>query len=147
MKKLAVAIIAVTVTSVAFAATIAVPFFADNYDAAANVSARGFIGIKSNSTEDLMINVFYYDNNGVNSTPPDFNSFELKAGTSKSWRPSVGVNAGTDLDPSGTTLGSSVIAWDGEPTDIQGRYSQGQYELDQRVGQAMYLLPDGIAGG
>ena len=146
MKKLAVAIIAVTVTSVAFAATIAVPFFADNYSATENVSARGFIGIKSNSTEDLMINVFYYDNDGVNSTPT-LNSFELKAGTSKSWRPSVGVNAGTDLDPSDTTLGSSVIAWDGAPTDIQGRYSQGQYELDQRVGQAMYLLPDGIAGG
>ena len=149
MKKLAVAMIAVMLTSVAFAATIAVPFFKDNHEDATAATlpsaAKGFIGVLSNADEDKVIHVFYYDNAGDSMTNPDGNTFTLVAGTAKSWRPTVGI-ATDSLLPSTGAVGAAVLAWDGDASDLQGRYSQGEFEFGARIGQAMYLLPAGVPG-
>ena len=147
MKKLAVAALALTVASVAFASSLAVPFFLDNgVGAPLTAGNAGFIGIVNNTSDPIAMSVYYRDSDLVNRTPA-MNSFTLGANAQMAWRPatehagSEGPGVGVpDLNNLGDKRGgSAILAWVGDPTNVQGRY----YQVRANGAFAMYLLPPG----
>ena len=150
MKKLAVATLALTVASVAFASTLAVPFFLDNGAGTPLSSGNaGFIGIVNNTGENIAMSVYYRDSDLINRTPA-MNSFTLGANAQMAWRPAI-ADAGSegpgvgvpDMNNLGDKKGgSAIMAWIGGAQDVQGRY----YQKGSDGSFGLYLLPPGQEG-
>lgn len=107
MKKHIVAASMLLIAGSAFASSINVPFFLDWVD----IGVRGFIGIKNNTNEALVLSVFYRDGTGQNRTPGTILGNEGADFVTNQGDP---VPAGSyNSDPTNTfTLGPNAsIAW------------------------------------
>ena len=161
MKKALVIMLVTSFASVAFASSLAVPFFLDNGGNGWPIpdGTGGFIGIKNNTDREIQVGVEYTQANGDDRTDRTVtNTFPLGAGVAVSWRPLAddpvegSGQAVPNMTPwipgTNTPAGSARISWVGLPSDIQGRYQQVTATDNSGVVtyDAMgYLLPPGVS--
>jgi len=135
---------------VALASSLSVPFYLDNAEAEFSglgtpaSGSAGFIGIRNNTTEDIVVEVTYFNGAGNNVTPAN-NTFELGAELATAFRPvATGVaGSGDNSDvpnATGGVAGAAILTWEGDPSDIQGRYQQ----FNNNGSAVAYLLPPGV---
>ncbi len=150
MKKFTVIAI-MTLSVVAMAGTLAVPFFADQGSEdpatlrpASSNAFRSYIGIKNTTAEVLTVSIQYWTAAGVDTTP-DVNTFTLGAQQGIGFRPAAQVAAfedtrvpACDSSVEGYKVGSALMTFVGSRGDLIGRV----LTLDA-VGQSAYLLPSG----
>ncbi|MCK5863422.1 MAG: hypothetical protein KAH38_13110 [Candidatus Hydrogenedentes bacterium] len=140
MKKVIIVSVMVLVVGMAYASSIAIPWFVDNAAPGAgsppSAGVMTLIYLKSNVVDDLTCEITYYSATGIDLGPvsPD-NQFLIPALSSVAFRPvqddpssvpggqesAVAVlipNRPTDVDPKKN--GSASISWVGEATDVQG---------------------------
>ena len=157
MKKVLVAM--ALLGSVAFAASLGVPWFldtndTDSYPPPAQDMFNGsntYITLKNTTGSPITLTISYWRANGTSVTPAA-NTFVLPANTAISFTPasnltqSEGVGAAVpNADESGGKVygGSATISWSGSAGDIIGRV----YQIDNLTGSgllsAAYTLPEG----
>jgi hypothetical protein len=147
MKKLfAIALMGVVATSMAFASTVGVPFFSDNYSDGALPPAgavgqfASYVGLKNNTTDDITLTVQYFAGDGTEVEADNGGTYVLPAGSGVGVRP-VEDEGGTAPDfPDMTTgtAGAMLVTYFGKRGDITGRI----LTLAEN-GQSAYLLPTG----
>jgi hypothetical protein len=146
MKKLfAIALMGVVATSMAFASTVGVPFFADNATTVFPENPGDFttyVGLKNNTTDDITLTVQYFDDTGAEVAADQGGTFVLTAGAG------VGIRPATDVgdNPLGETFpnmetgtsGAMLVTYFGKRGDVNGRLVS-----IVNNGQFAYLLPTG----
>ena len=145
MKKFVVvaAILAVG-AGVAFASSLNVPWFLDR-DTSTGLGnltkEKTYVGIHNNLSETMTCSIKYYGRDG--NLLQDWNTFNIAANATVSFRPHI-LDPSTEPAPAQLVpkcpdpFGSAVIAWQGAPTDVQGRL----LEISAAKCYA-YLLPPG----
>ena len=164
MKKLGLVLtVMVALAGVAYASSLAIPWFVDNAlpgagwpPAAKNTT---LIYLKNNTDDVLVAEITYYSAEGVNLGPEyPANTFAIDPKASVAFRPVVADPNGTL--PGGTLLGlegpagiaipdrpvdvdtkqngSAVVSWTGGPTDVQGMLATTSMALSYA-----HLLPPG----
>lgn len=145
--------------SVAFAASLAVPWFydvndVDSYPPPAQGPFDGsntYITLKNMTNSDITLTIRYWRGTGVEVTP-SVNTFVLPANVARGFTPASNLptteGAGAAIpncDESGGKVygGSATITWSGSAGDIVGRV----YQVDNYTGSgllsAAYTLPAG----
>lgn len=164
MKKLGLVLtVMVALAGVAYASSLAIPWFVDNALPGAGwpPSAKNttLIYLKNNTDDVLVAEITYYSAEGVNLGPeyPE-NTFAIDPKASVAFRPVVadpngslpggalnGLEAAAgiaipdrpvDVDPKSN--GSATISWTGGPTDLQGMLATTSLALSYA-----HLLPPG----
>jgi hypothetical protein len=144
----------VALVGVAFASSIAVPFFQDNAPATPFPPTTGtaaFVGLHNNTDGPITCYVTYMvadatTGAGIDVTP-EANSFTLPAYGSISFRPfATATNEGAGSivpNMTGTKAnGAATITWDGDPTDVQGRLTE--IKAASSSDTSSYTLPAGV---
>lgn len=135
-----------TLSVVAMAGTLAVPFFADmgtespaTLRPAGSDLFRSYVGIKNTTAEPMTISIQYWDATGADMTP-DPNTFTLGAQQGIGFRPKGQEAAFEDtrVPACAKATGSCLMSFMGKRGDLIGRC----LTLDA-VGQSAYLLPTG----
>ncbi len=164
MKKLGLVLtVMVALAGVAYASSLAIPWFVDNAlpgagwpPAAKNTT---LIYLKNNTDDVLVAEITYYSAEGVNLGPEyPANTFAIDPKASVAFRPVVAdpigaLPGGTLLGlegPAGIAIpdrpvdvdtkqnGSAVVSWTGGPTDVQGMLATTSMALSYA-----HLLPPG----
>lgn len=147
MKKLfAIALMGVVATSMAFASTVGVPFFADNYSDGALPPAgavgqfASYVGLKNNTTDDITLTVQYFAADGTEITADNDGTFVLGAGQGIGVRPvqDEGDTAPEFPDMTSGTAGAMLVTYFGKRGAVNGRLI-----TIVENGQSAYLLPTG----
>jgi len=151
MKKLSVfAMATMLVGSVAFAATVQVPWFNDNGGdviagsggvPSGSTGAASWIRIKNNHTASVTCTITYYDRDGVMIVPTP-NTFGLTAGQVQAWRPGrldPAEGQGALVPNSTATNGSAVITSDGPANTLMGSVTI----IKTTGNESAYLVPIG----
>ena len=164
MKKLGLVLtVMVVLAGVAYASSVAIPWFVDNAAAGAGwppaAKNTTLIYLKNNTDDVLTAEITYYSEDGSNLGPefPE-NTFSISPKATVAFRPVVADPIGTL--PGGTLNGlegaeglaipdrprdvdtkmngSAVVSWTGGPTDIQGMVATTSLALSYA-----HLLPPG----
>lgn len=174
MKKLGFLAMMVALGGVAFASSLAVPWFVDNAPAACNNPPNlpggemGIVTLKSNVDRVMTCAITYYNSAGERLGPdaPN-NTFTIAPMSALAFRPvandpgTAGGQEGaqgllvpnrpmgvvTPTYPSGDNKknGSITIMWDGDPTDIQGQYAYFNTSTANQMNSSYgHLLPPGV---
>jgi len=155
MKKAAIVALFVAVAmGGAYAASLAVPFFADAAGAwnsstnapSGTTGSAGFIGIKNTTGSQLTVTVRYF-NPGGTEISPTANTFVLVPQQGVSFRPastdsgSEGTSAWALINQTSGNNGSATITWTPftATTDVVGRY----LEITTAGIRSAYTLPAG----
>jgi len=146
-KSLVVAVALLLGISVAYAGTLSVPFFRDRVGV--SDLPAGWIGIKNQTTSDIVVAIKYTRANGQDRTPAA-NTFLLQAQQAVSYRPVCDDSAteGPGAAVPNMTMqsgdngnGSVTYTWVGGNGDIVGRYLEWESSSLSYV-PSMYLLPN-----
>lgn len=163
MKKLGLVLtVMVALAGVAYASSLAIPWFVDNAAAGAgwppNAKNTTLIYLKNNTEDVLVAEITYFSAEGANLGPEyPANTFAIDPKASVAFRPVAtdpnadigGTNNGleaaagiaipnrpVDVDPKSN--GSATISWTGGPTDLQGMLATTSMALSYA-----HLLPPG----
>lgn len=163
MKKLGLILtVMVALAGVAYASSLAIPWFVDNAPAGAgwppSTKNTTLIFLKNNTDDVLTAEITYFSADGVN-LGPEFpaNTFEINPKASVAFRPVVedpngtlpgGLPGGQESaagiaipdrpSDDGRPNGSATVSWTGGPTDLQGMLATTSLALSYA-----HLLPPG----